>query len=89
MTGLELYIRFMITLAVGICGCGVAMTTLFETILRDWDPAQDLRRWWRVRMRSRSDAADIQAEDLLGQLHSRRVGVVVTPGERRYESSLL
>ena len=74
MTGMQLYVRFMFTLTIGLAGAVVFLTTLFETLLREWDPARDLRRWWRALTASRSQAAAIRAEDILDQLQSRRDG---------------
>jgi hypothetical protein len=75
---MELYVRFMFTLTIGLVGCGILMTTLFETLLYEWDPARDFRRWWRVLTASRSNAAAIRAEDILEQLQARRTGAAFT-----------
>jgi len=86
---MELYARFLMTLTIGLAGVGVLMTTLFETILRDWDPARDLRAWWRLVTSSRSHAASIRAEDILQQLQAQRAGAYLTPAntlDRRREA---
>jgi hypothetical protein len=69
---MELYGRFLITLTIGLAGFGVVMTTLFETLLRDWDPSRALRVWWRTLTHSRSHASSIRAEDILEQLQTQR-----------------
>lgn len=68
MSATDLYFKFVISLAAGLVGVGLLLTTLFETLLRDWDPARDLRRWWRLQTATRSQAAAIRAEDILRQI---------------------
>jgi len=75
---MQLYVRFMFTLTIGLVGFGMVMTTLFETLLRDWDPARDIRRWWRRLSATRSHAAAIRAEDILQQLQAARTGAIVS-----------
>jgi hypothetical protein len=79
---MELYVRFMFTLAIGLIGVGVLLTTVFETLLHDWDPARDIRRWWRTLNASRSHASEIRAEDILEQLQARRTGAAVSSSSR-------
>ena len=67
---MEMYVQFLFTLSIGLIGLGVTMTTLFDTVLRDWDPSQDLRRWWRGVGHPRHAAA-IRAEDILQQLEAQ------------------
>ncbi len=85
MTGMALYVRFMLTLTVGLAGLGVVLTTVFETLLRDWDPSRDLRRWWRSLSATRSLAAEIRAEDILHQLRTQRAAPASGALERRRE----
>jgi hypothetical protein len=76
---MELYVRFMGTLTIGLIGFGFLMTTLFETLLLEWDPAHDIRRWWRRMSASRSHASAISAEDILLQLQTQRAGIGAAP----------
>ncbi|NNN04899.1 MAG: hypothetical protein HKL90_03265 [Elusimicrobia bacterium] len=85
MTGMALYVRFMLTLAVGLAGLGMVLTTIFETLLRDWDPSRDIRRWWRSFSSTRSLAAEIRAEDILQQLRTQRAVPATGSLERRRE----
>jgi hypothetical protein len=72
MTGMEMYVRFMFTLTVGLAGVGLVLMTLLETLLKEWDPIVDLRRWW-FEMAHRHPAADaVRAEDILSELEGRR-----------------
>ncbi len=71
MTGMEMYMRFMLTLTIGLVGVGVVLMTLLETLLHDWDPVVDLRRWW-FEMAHRHPGAQVRAEDILSELEGRR-----------------
>lgn len=68
--------RFMLTLTIGLVGVGVVLVTLFETLLRDWDPVVDLRRWWRE-VAHRHPGSQVRAEDILSELEGRRKGQYV------------
>src|SRR5512140_1238467 len=78
MTGMQLYIRFVFTLSIGLAGLGMVLTVLFETVLRDWDVPRELRRWWRRFGHVRSHAGAVRAEDILLALEKSRA-------EHRYE----
>jgi hypothetical protein len=67
---MELYVKFMFTLAIGLVGVGVVLMTLLESALRDWDPVLEVRHRWRELARRRSAA--IGAEDILAKLEGRR-----------------
>lgn len=73
MTGMELYVKFMFTLTIGVAGLGVVLKTVIDTLFADWDPVADFRRWWRHYSHSRS-VASIHAEDILSELEGRRHG---------------
>ena len=73
MSGLELYVRFMFTLAVGLVGLGMVLTTVMETLFRDWDPVRAARRWWR-QLAFRHSVSDVRAEDILMEIEGRRSG---------------
>ena len=70
MAGMELYVKFMLTLAIGLAGVSLVLLTLFESVLRDWDPLLDIGRWWRELARPRP--APLRAEDILSELEGRR-----------------
>jgi hypothetical protein len=75
MTALELYAKFLVTLAIGLAGVGVVLVTLIETVLCDWDPVLELTRWWRRYSHRRPTAAGlVRAEDILSELESRHTG---------------
>lgn len=69
---MELYARFMFTLAFGLAGVGVVMTSVFETLLSDWDPVVAARRWWRRHAHLRMSGRGVRAEDILQELEGRR-----------------
>jgi hypothetical protein len=75
---MELYVRFMVTLAAGLVGLAVTLKVLFETVLSDWDPVVAGRRWWRELSHSRAAVDAVRAEDILEEIEGRRHG--------RYES---
>ena len=78
MTGMQLYIKFLFTLSLGLLGLGMVLTTLFETVLREWDAPLEIRRWWRQLAHGRAHAPSVSAEDLLLELeHGQK--------EHRYE----
>jgi hypothetical protein len=71
MTGMEMYMKFMITLTFGLLGVGVVLITLMETLLREWDPVVDFNRWWHD-ISHRSHTGSVRAEDILSELEGRR-----------------
>lgn len=72
---MELYLKFMFTLAVGLVGVGMVVTTLLETIFHDWDAVRDIQRGWRAIFAPKSQSAMVRAEDILLELEkSRREG---------------
>ncbi|MFI5347345.1 MAG: hypothetical protein ACHQ51_13305 [Elusimicrobiota bacterium] len=74
MTGMELYVKFMFTLTIGLVGVGLVMKTILETILHDWDPAVDFRRWWKAYSHRSSALDHVRAEDILQEIEGRRQG---------------
>lgn len=90
MTGMELYVKFMFTLTVGLVGVGLVMMTIFETLLADWDPVLDLRRWWKAYSHRHSGIESVRAEDILEAIEGRRGSSVyrtpVKAIDRRRES---
>ncbi len=90
MTGMELYVKFMFTLTVGLVGLSLVLITVLETLLAHWDPVVDIRAWWRETTHHRSGVANVRAEDILSELEGRRSGAPVRayerPVDRRRES---
>jgi hypothetical protein len=70
---MEMYMRFMLTLTIGLVGVGLVLMTLLETLLREWDPVVDLRRWW-FELAHRHPGSQVRAEDILSELEGRRQG---------------
>ena len=63
--------RFMLTLTIGLVGVGLVLMTLLETLLHDWDPVVDCRRWW-YEVSHRHPGSQVRAEDILSELEGRR-----------------
>ena len=74
---MELYVKFMFTLTVGLVGVGLVMMILIETLFSEWDPVVDFHRWWRQHHYGRANAGSVRAEDILSELEARRSGNVV------------
>lgn len=76
---MQLYVKFMFTLGVGLVGVGIVLTTLLETLLREWDAARDISRFFRTLTQGRPHVADVSAEDILLELEKGRAA------ESRYQ----
>ena len=74
MTGMQLYVKFMFALAIGLAGLSVMMKTVLETVLSEWDPVRHAAVWWRRLSHSRPNADSVRAEDILSELEGRRHG---------------
>src|SRR5262245_31527017 len=72
MSGMQMYVRFMFALGLGLVGVGIVMTTVMETLLREWDAARELSRWLRGLTHGRPHVADVRAEDILLELERGR-----------------
>ncbi|MDE2510037.1 MAG: hypothetical protein KGL74_02845 [Elusimicrobia bacterium] len=79
MTGMELYVKFMFTLTLGLAGVGLVLKTILETILSDWDPVVDARRWWKSYSHRSSAVEHVRAEDILQEIEGRRAGGAPRP----------
>lgn len=78
---MQLYVKFVFTLSLGLVGLGLFMTTLLEVVLREWDAPREIRRWWRHLTHARAHASSVRAEDILLELeHAQK--------EHRYERRL-
>jgi hypothetical protein len=73
MSGMQMYVKFMFTLGIGLLGVGIVLTTLLETVLQEWDAARDFSRWLKALSHGRPHVADVSAEDILLELEKGRV----------------
>lgn len=75
---MQLYVKFIFTLSLGLIGLGMVLTVLLETVLHEWDAPRDIRRWWRHLTHARAHASAVRAEDILLELENAQK-------EHRYE----
>jgi hypothetical protein len=81
---MELYVRFISTLAFGLIGLGAVMKVLLETIFEDWDAFNDLTA--HVMLTCTGKAAhveSIRAEDIMLDAERRVSSAVNTRSRRR------
>lgn len=80
-----LYVRFVISLAIGLLGLGLVLKIVMDQLLTDWDAAAAIREWWR----GRAAAKDIRAErteDVLLEIEkAKTTGVSMRLIDRRRE----
>ena len=69
---MEMYVKFMFTLAVGLVGVGMVLKTLLETILRDWDVVGEMRHIWKAMFHPHVYADSVRAEDILMEIERIR-----------------
>jgi len=72
---MEMYVKFMFTLTVGLVGVGMVLKTLLETILHEWDAVHEIRTGWNALFHSRPYADSVRAEDILMEIerdHDKR-----------------
>jgi hypothetical protein len=79
---MQLYVKFMFTLTLGLAGVGLVMKTVIETLFSDWDPVVDARRWWKNATHRHSGIESVRAEDILQELEGRRRGDAPRPPAR-------
>jgi hypothetical protein len=72
MSGMQMYVKFMFTLGMGLAGVGLVLTTLLETLLHEWDAVRDISRMMRGVTHGRPHVADVSAEDILLELERGR-----------------
>jgi hypothetical protein len=73
---MELYVRFISTLAFGLIGLGAVMKVLLETIFEDWDAFNDISG--RIMMSCSGKPGHVEhirAEDILLEAEQRSSGV--------------
>lgn len=79
---MELYVKFMFSLTLGLVGLSVVFVTLFETIFSDWDPSLEIGTWWHNYTHHRAGVETVLAEDILFELEGRRQGGSARPSAR-------
>ena len=65
---MEMYIKFMFTLTVGLVGVGMVLKTLLETILHEWDAVHEIQTGWHSMFHARPYADSVRAEDILMEI---------------------
>jgi hypothetical protein len=73
---MEMYIKFMFTLTVGLVGVGMVLKTLLETILHEWDAVAEMQAGWHSMFHARPYAESVRAEDILMEIerdHAKRL----------------
>lgn len=73
MSSMEMYVKFMFTLTVGLVGVGMVLKTLLETILHEWDAVAEARAGWHSMFRARPYADSVRAEDILMEIERDHV----------------
>ena len=72
---MEMYVKFMFTLTVGLVGVGMVLKTLLETILHEWDAVHEIQAGWHSMFHARPYADSVRAEDILMEIerdHAKR-----------------
>ncbi len=70
---MELYIKFMFTLTVGLMGVGMVLKTLLDTLLHDWDVVREIKAGWHALFHARPYADSVRAEDILMEIERDHV----------------
>lgn len=65
---MEMYLKFMFTLTVGLVGVGMVLKTLLDTLLHEWDAVRAVSRGWHALCHARPHAELVRAEDILMEL---------------------
>jgi hypothetical protein len=65
---MEMYVKFMFTLTVGLVGVGMVLKTLLETILHEWDAVTEIKAGWSALFHARPYADSVRAEDILMEI---------------------
>lgn len=73
MSSMEMYIKFMFTLTVGLVGVGMVLKTLLETLLHEWDAVGEIRAGWHSMFHARPYADSVRAEDILMEIERDHV----------------
>jgi len=87
MSSMEMYVKFMFTLTVGLVGVGMVLKTLLETILHEWDAVTAIKAGWVSLFHARPYADSVRAEDILMEIeHDRRRRIPEGSLDRRREA---
>ena len=73
MSSMEMYVKFMFTLTVGLVGVGMVLKTLLETILHEWDAVHEFKVGWAALFNARPYADSVRAEDILMEIERDHV----------------
>lgn len=69
--GMELYVKFMGSLAFGIAGVGLVLKVLLETLFNDWDAFTDLADRAQVYLKGKHQVELLRPEDILLEQEKR------------------
>ena len=76
---MELYVRFISTLAFGLIGLGAVMKVLLETIFEEWDAFNDISERLMVTCSGKGGHVDhVHAEDILLEAEKRNTPEMTT-----------
>lgn len=76
---MDLYLKFISTLAFGLIGVGLVLTVLFETIFHEWDAINDIvRRIKRIYSGRNRQVELIRPEDILLETEKKNTPVLNT-----------
>ncbi len=78
---MELYIRFMVTLACGLLGMGMVLKVLLDGLFHEWDAVADLSEFARGGWHKR-ESGHQRAEDLMLEIEKARTPTITA---RTYE----
>jgi len=69
--GMELYVKFMGTLAFGVVGVGLVLKILLETIFNEWDAFNDIADRANVYLKGKHQVELLRPEDILLEAEKR------------------
>ncbi|MEK7857941.1 MAG: hypothetical protein AAB320_02260 [Elusimicrobiota bacterium] len=71
MQGMELYVRFMATLAGGLIGVGLVLKILLEGLFNEWDAFNDVASKMEMALSGKHHVGLIRPEDILLEAEKR------------------
>ncbi|MBI4051586.1 MAG: hypothetical protein HY400_03680 [Elusimicrobia bacterium] len=72
--GTELYIKFLLSLAVGLTGLCIFLQAAVESILEDWDPFQIFRIRKQEKQEKGLEPLETTPRELATRLTARQIG---------------
>jgi hypothetical protein len=69
--GMELYVKFMGTLAFGVVGVGLVLKVLLETLFNDWDALNDIYERFQAWISGKHQVQLLRPEDILLEAEKR------------------